>query len=101
MLFNRDCGRLGHTGHSEAEFDFLGPFAPIFKILLQLLRVLVRDIFVRMTDPELFQVPGHTILSKLRSPAPARALETIDCKIMERISADVALSERQTAVGLK
>jgi hypothetical protein len=30
-----------------------------------LLRVLVRDISVRVADPELFQVPRHTILSKM------------------------------------
>jgi hypothetical protein len=65
VLFNRDDCRLGHTGHNKPQSYFLGPLAPIFNILLQLLRVLVRDISVRVADPELFQVPRHTILSKM------------------------------------
>ena len=66
VLFNRNDGRLGHTGHNKSQSDPFGPLAPIFNILLQLLRVLVRDISVRVADPELFQVPRHTILSKMR-----------------------------------
>jgi hypothetical protein len=101
VLFNRDYSRLGSTEHGKAQLDFPRPFAPIFKVLLQLLRILVSDNFVRMTDPELLQAPWHTIPSMLRSAEPAEAMETFNSKIMERVSEDIVLPERQAAVGLK
>lgn len=62
-------------GHNKAEFDFLGAFTSIFNILLQLFRVFIRDISIRMAYPELFQVPGHTMLAKLRCAESAKTMQ--------------------------
>jgi hypothetical protein len=48
VLFNRLCVQLGHTGHNKAKSNLLRPFASVLHIILQLLRMLVRDVFVGM-----------------------------------------------------
>jgi hypothetical protein len=53
VLFNRNCARLGHTGHNKTEPDFRSPFASVLQIILQLLGILVRNVLVRMADPKL------------------------------------------------
>ena len=53
VLFSGLDVRLGHTGHNKAKSSLLGPYASILHIILQLFRVFVRNVLVRMAYPEL------------------------------------------------
>ena len=75
VLLHRNHVRAGPIGPNfKSQADFFGPLLPIIDILLQLLRVLIRDVFVRVSNPELFQVPGNAIPSQVgRAEAPEGA----------------------------
>src|SRR5271170_6178854 len=102
VLLHRNHVRAGPIGPNfKSQADFFGPLLPIIDILLQLLRVLIRDVFVRVSNPELFQVPGNAIPSQVGRAEAPEGVKPFDVEFMQRVSKDVALSERQAAIGLK
>src|SRR6266704_2406769 len=83
VLFNRLDVQLGQTGHNKAKSYPLGPFASVLHIVLQLLRVFVRDAFTRMAYPELLQVPGDSVFAKVRRAESAETVKAFDSEIVE------------------
>ncbi len=86
VLFNRLHVQLGHTGHNKAKSYPLGPFASVLHVVLQLLRVLVRDVLTRMAYPELLQISGDSVFAKVGRAESAETVKAFDAEIMERIS---------------
>jgi len=78
VLFNRRYVQLGQTGHNKSESYVLGPLASVLHIILQLFRILVRNVLVRVAYPEFLQVPGDPVFAKVRRAESSETVKAFD-----------------------
>jgi hypothetical protein len=81
-------------------------FFLLFNIFLQLLGVSVRQITIRVTEPQLLQVPRHPILSQMRSseaPERMKCLSVFQLHVLanlpEAVSQNVTLCQRSARLN--
>src|SRR6516164_9694428 len=104
---SRELGMVPPYGHTSRKIPHRQPYSRAILISPSCaLCVPIGDIFIRVAEPQLLQVPRHSVLSQVRSSEPSEGMERlaalqlhIPANLFEAVAQNIVLGKRSAGLG--